>query len=138
MTIFDELSDMGAYVAADDYAAVGRRVVRKPLVKKDDPLETLAWLMFANPPCPTRSASLAERLDYLNRLVRQSGAQGVVIHTVKFCEPELFDVAGIKAHFGERDVPVLFLESELEGELAGQTVTRLEAFVEMVDQRRKS
>jgi len=138
MTIFDELADLGAYVAADDYAAVGRRVVRKPLVRKDDPVETLAWLMFAYPPCPTRSTSLAERMDYLNRLVQQSGAQGVVIHTVKFCEPELFDVAGIKAHFGAQDVPVLFLESELESELAGQTVTRLEAFVEMVAQRRKS
>ncbi len=138
MTIFDELKDMGAYVAADDYAAVGRRVVRKPLVKKDDPVETLAWLMFAHPPCPSRAASLSERLDYLNRLVHQSGAAGVVIHTVKFCEPELFDVPGIKEFFSSRGVPVLFLESELEGELAGQTTTRLEAFVEMVDARRKS
>lgn len=138
MTIFDRLADMGAYVAADDYAAVGRRVVRRPLVVKDDPMETLAWLMFAYPPCPTRAASLAERLDYLSRLVHRSGAVGVVIHTVKFCEPELFDVAGIKEHFGAEGVPVLFLESELEGELAGQTVTRLEAFVEMVAQRRKS
>jgi benzoyl-CoA reductase/2-hydroxyglutaryl-CoA dehydratase subunit BcrC/BadD/HgdB len=138
MTIFDELADMGAYVAADDYAAVGRRVVRKPLVLKEDAFETLAWLMFAYPPCPTRATSLATRMDYLDRLVHRSGAAGVVIHTVKFCEPELFDVAGIKAHFGARGVPVLFLESELEGELAGQTVTRLEAFVEMVAQRRKS
>ena len=30
------------------------------------------------------------------------------------------------------DLPVLTLEGELEAELAGQTVTRLEAFVEMV------
>jgi len=138
MTIFDELADMGAYVAADDYAAVGRRVVKKPLVLKDDPLETLAWLMFAHPPCPTRATSLATRLTYLDRLVHRSGAVGVVIHTVKFCEPELFDVAGIKSHFGAQNVGVLFLESELEGELSGQTVTRLEAFVEMVAQRRKS
>jgi len=138
VTIFDRLSDMGAYVAADDYAAVGRRVVRKPLVVKDDPMETLAWLMFAHPPCPSRAVSLAERLDHLSRLVHRSGAAGVVIHTVKFCEPELFDVAGIKEHFGAAGLPVLFLESELEGELGGQTVTRLEAFVEMVAQRRKS
>jgi benzoyl-CoA reductase/2-hydroxyglutaryl-CoA dehydratase subunit BcrC/BadD/HgdB len=138
MTIFDELTDMGAYVAADDYAAVGRRVVRRSLVVKDDPVETLAWLMFAYPPCPTRAASLATRLDYLSRLVHRSGAAGVVIHTVKFCEPELFDVTGIKEHFGAQGVPVLFLESELEAELAGQTVTRLEAFVEMVSQQRKS
>jgi len=138
MTIFDELADMGAYVAADDYAAVGRRVVRKPLVLKEDPVETLAWLMFAHPPCPTRTSSLATRLTYLDRLLHRSGAAGVVIHTVKFCEPELFDVAGIKKHFGAQGVGVLFLESELEGELAGQTITRLEAFVEMVAQRRKS
>jgi len=132
MDILNELSGMGAYVAADDYAAVGRRVVRKPLVEKEDPFEALGWLMFAAPPCPTRTSSLPLRLDYLERLQRASGALGVVIHTVKFCEPELFDVAGIKQHFTERGVSVLFLESELEAELAGQTITRLEAFVEMV------
>ncbi|MFH2007560.1 MAG: 2-hydroxyacyl-CoA dehydratase family protein [bacterium] len=135
MEILNELSGMGAYVAADDYAAVGRRVVRKPLVEHADPFETLGWLMFAAPPCPTRTSSLPLRLDYLERLQRASGAQGVVIHTVKFCEPELFDVAGIKQHFTARGVPVLFLESELEAELAGQTITRLEAFVEMVGEQ---
>jgi benzoyl-CoA reductase/2-hydroxyglutaryl-CoA dehydratase subunit BcrC/BadD/HgdB len=138
MAILGTLCELGAYVAADDYAAVGRRVVRKPLVRHADPVETLAWLMFAHPPCPTRATSLPERLGYLGRLVHASGAAAVVIHTVKFCEPELFDVAGIKAHFTARDVPVLVLESELEAELAGQTVTRLEAFVEMVGKRRKS
>ncbi len=138
MSIFDELSSMGAYVAADDYAAVGRRVVRKQLLASEDPMDTLAWLMFAYPPCPTRSTSLGQRMDYLDRLATRSSAEGVIIHTVKFCEPELFDVAGIKERFGARGLPVLFLESELEAELSGQTITRLEAFVELLTQRRKS
>ena len=138
MSLLAELNGAGAYVAADDDAAVGRRVVRQQAIAHDDPFQTLARLMFAAPPCPTRTASLSLRLDYLSRLCRQGGAAGVVIHTVKFCEPELFDVAGIKQHFTKLGLPVLFLESELEAELAGQTVTRLEAFVEMVDSRRAS
>ena len=58
--------------------------------------------------------------------------RGVVIHVVKFCEPELFDVPVIQRTFTERGLPVLSLEGELERQLSGQAVTRLEAFVEML------
>ena len=51
---------------------------------------------------------------------------------IKFCEPELFDVPLIRRRFEANGVPVLYLESELESALTGQTVTRLEAFVEML------
>jgi benzoyl-CoA reductase/2-hydroxyglutaryl-CoA dehydratase subunit BcrC/BadD/HgdB len=56
----------------------------------------------------------------------------VVLHLVKFCEPELFDVPALRSAFAKRGVPVLQLETELERELSAQTTTRLEAFVEML------
>jgi benzoyl-CoA reductase/2-hydroxyglutaryl-CoA dehydratase subunit BcrC/BadD/HgdB len=132
MELLHHLNEAGAYVAADDYAAVGRRVPRRAAEPRDDPFEELAGLSFASPPCPTRSASLPRRLSHLSQLWRESGAAGVILHTVKFCEPELFDVPGIRQHFARIGVPVLQIESELEAELSGGTLTRLEAFVEMV------
>ena len=68
----------------------------------------------------------------------RGGAKGLIIHTVKFCEPELFDVPAIKHHFAARGVPVLSIEGELEAALSGQTATRLEAFVEMVASGRRA
>jgi benzoyl-CoA reductase/2-hydroxyglutaryl-CoA dehydratase subunit BcrC/BadD/HgdB len=132
MSIFDALKVAGGYVVADDYAAIGRRVARDFPPAAGDPMETLVELQFAGPPCSTRTIEQMRRLDYLEELFDRSRAAGLVIHMIKFCEPELFDVPLLRKRFAERGIPVLYLEGELESELAGQSVTRLEAFVEML------
>jgi benzoyl-CoA reductase/2-hydroxyglutaryl-CoA dehydratase subunit BcrC/BadD/HgdB len=129
------LDGAGAYVAADDHAALGRRVVRAP-VTAADPWQALLERYWAAPPCSTRSADPGERVRHLAGLLERSGARGVILHLVKFCEPELFDVPLLRRAFAERGVPVLYLEGELERELSGQAVTRLEAFVEMLQEGR--
>lgn len=130
--LLDVLASAGAYVAADDYAAVGRRVVRGRARAGADPWEALVDRYFAAPPCSTRAADPALRIHHLGALCQRSGARGVVLHVLKFCEPELFDVPPLRRAFEARGLPVLVLEGELEAELSGQTVTRLEAFVEML------
>jgi benzoyl-CoA reductase/2-hydroxyglutaryl-CoA dehydratase subunit BcrC/BadD/HgdB len=59
----------------------------------------------------------------------------VIVHTVKFCEPELFDLPALRRTFAQMGLPLLHVECELEADLAGQTATRLEAFVEMLGAR---
>ena len=132
MSLLDALADAGAFVAADDYAAVGRRVNRHHQAALDDPFAALAELSFAAPPCSTRQSNQIARADHLEALLERSGALGVLLHTVKFCEPELFDLPVLRRRLSSRGVPVLQLESELEPELSGQTLTRIEAFVEML------
>ncbi|HEY3355816.1 MAG TPA: 2-hydroxyacyl-CoA dehydratase family protein [Polyangia bacterium] len=134
MALFAHLRDAGAVVVADDYAAVGRRV--GGLRPGADPLAALVDAAFAAPPCPTRGAPQAARMSHLEALYRRSGAAGVIVHVPKFCEPELFDVPAIRARFAALGAPVLVLETELETELSGQTVTRLEAFCELTAARR--
>jgi benzoyl-CoA reductase/2-hydroxyglutaryl-CoA dehydratase subunit BcrC/BadD/HgdB len=136
MSIFEAFDDAGLYVAADDYAAVGRRVGRRPPETLDDSFAALIDLYFSAAPCPTRQANQQLRAEYLSGLLDRSGARGVVIHTLKFCEPELFDVPVIQRRFEGRGIPVLFLESELERELSGQVITRIEAFGEMLGRHR--
>jgi benzoyl-CoA reductase/2-hydroxyglutaryl-CoA dehydratase subunit BcrC/BadD/HgdB len=133
MAIFDALTEAGAWVAADDYAATGRRINRHRPQTVEDPVAGLVESYFQTQPCSTLQANQQARADYLEDLFDTAGAAGVIIHTVKFCEPELFDVPVIQARFAARNVPVLYIESELEAELSGQTVTRIEAFVEMLD-----
>jgi benzoyl-CoA reductase/2-hydroxyglutaryl-CoA dehydratase subunit BcrC/BadD/HgdB len=126
------LNGAGAYVAADDYAAVGRRVIREAPAPAADPWRALVDRYFAAPPCPTRGADTAARMAHLTALAERSGARGVLVHVIKFCEPELFDVPAIKQTFASRGLPVLVMEGELEGALSGQAVTRLEAFGELL------
>jgi benzoyl-CoA reductase/2-hydroxyglutaryl-CoA dehydratase subunit BcrC/BadD/HgdB len=132
MSIFEAFNDAGLYVAADDYAAIGRRVNRRPPDSLHDPFAALIELYSSATPCPTRQANQMQRAEYLSKLLGRSNSRGVVIHTVKFCEPELFDVPVIQRRFAERGIPVLYLESELEQQLTGQTITRIEAFGEML------
>jgi benzoyl-CoA reductase/2-hydroxyglutaryl-CoA dehydratase subunit BcrC/BadD/HgdB len=132
MSVLDALADAGAFVAADDYAAVGRRVNCHQPASLDDPFAALAELYFAAPPCSTRQSNQIARADHIESLLESSGALGVLLHTVKFCEPELFDLPVLRRRLGSRGVPVLQLESELEPELSGQALTRIEAFVEML------
>lgn len=132
MSFLDALSEAGAWIAADDYAAIGRRVNRFEPASLDDPFEAMVALTFSAPPCSTRQSNQSDRANYLEALLEAAGAAGAIIHTVKFCEPELFDIPVIRRRLAERGIPVLQLESELERELPGQTVTRIEAFVEML------
>ncbi|HET6412813.1 MAG TPA: 2-hydroxyacyl-CoA dehydratase family protein [Anaeromyxobacter sp.] len=132
--VLEALNRAGAYVCADDYAAVGRRLVRSPPSgpTMKDPFTRISERYLALPPCPTRCTDVELRVRHLLALAERSGARGVLLHVVKFCEPELFDVPALRRAFASRGLPVLFLEGELEKELAAQAVTRIEAFVEMI------
>ncbi|HTT70890.1 MAG TPA: 2-hydroxyacyl-CoA dehydratase family protein [Anaeromyxobacteraceae bacterium] len=132
--LFGALEEAGAYLAADDYAAVGRRLSRPREDRGDegDPLRLLAEAYFDAPPCPTRSADSRGRMRYLEGLLERSGSRGVLVHVQKFCEPELFDLPALRSTFAARGVPLLVLEGELEAKLPAPAVTRIEAFVEML------
>ncbi|HET7788939.1 MAG TPA: 2-hydroxyacyl-CoA dehydratase family protein [Myxococcales bacterium] len=130
------LGSAGLYIAADDYAAVGRRISRAPIGA--DPWAALIDRYCARPPCPTSASDQPDRMRYLEALFERSGARGVLVHVQKFCEPELFDVPAIRRAFAARGAPLLLLEGELEGELSGQAVTRIEAFAEMLRSKVKA
>jgi benzoyl-CoA reductase/2-hydroxyglutaryl-CoA dehydratase subunit BcrC/BadD/HgdB len=131
------LTSAGMVVVADDWAAVGRRVARTPPPRAADPWDDLVDRYLALPPCSTRSADAASRVAYLVGLAARSGARGAILHSMKFCEPELFDLPAIRRALTDRGLPVLELETELEAELPAQAVTRLEAFGELLAARRR-
>jgi benzoyl-CoA reductase/2-hydroxyglutaryl-CoA dehydratase subunit BcrC/BadD/HgdB len=126
------LNGAGAIVAADDYAAVGRRIPRNGPAGSSDPWTRLAERQLAHPPCPTQGGPQADRIAHLTSLAERAGARGVLVHGQKFCEPELFDVPAITRAFAAKGLPSLVLEGELEPSLSGQTETRIEAFVELL------
>ena len=126
--LFDHLAAIGARVVADDLACGARRLY--PDAAGGNPFERLADRLLAAPPDPTRGSPIAERAAFLRERMERSGARGLVVYDVKFCEPELFDVPLLRAHLGEAGFPVLHVEMELGEDLSQQTLTRLEAFVE--------
>jgi benzoyl-CoA reductase/2-hydroxyglutaryl-CoA dehydratase subunit BcrC/BadD/HgdB len=126
------LCEAGAFLAADDYAAVGRRIPLAAPAPGGDPWTRLAERQGAHPPCPTQGVDQGRRIRYLQELADRARVRGVLVHVQKFCEPELFDVPLIRKTFADRGLPVLVLEGELETALSGQAETRIEAFVELL------
>ena len=126
--LFDHLAAVGARVVADDLAGGERRLY--PPAGDGDPFTRLADRLIASPPDPTRGSPIAERAAHLCRRMEASGARGLVVYDVKFCEPELFDVPLLRSHLAESGFPLLHVEVEMGEDLGQQTLTRLEAFVE--------
>ena len=125
------LDERGVRVADDDLLGCGRRFLMPPS-EAEDPFEAMVESYFAMPPCTTKGSSTGERLDYLQSKIEDSGAKGVIFLTVKFCEPELFDVPQLVKELKKKGLATLVIDSELNQGLSGQLTTRVEAFVEMI------
>jgi hypothetical protein len=130
MSLFESIAEMGGVVVADDLACCGRRLY--PPGTSDDPFHRMAESLLAAPPDPMRGSPIQARLEYLLRLARSSGAKGVAFYNVKFCEPELCDLPDLRKGLQEAGVPAVTLEIDLNEPLSHQTLTRMEAFLEMI------
>lgn len=128
--LFDVLAGAGARVAADDFACCGRRLY--PAGTSRDPFRRVAEGILGGPPDPTRGSPIGARVDHLRGLAADTGARGVIVYTVKFCEPELFDVPLLRKGLEEAGLPSTTIEVDVADRLPHQVVTRLEAFVEML------
>jgi len=130
MSLFESLAKAGGTVAADDLACCGRRLY--PRGTDDDPFVHLAQSLLEAPPDSTRGHPIQARLDHLIKLTRASGAKGIVFYNVKFCEPELFDLPMLRQGLQKAGIPTTTVEMDVNDPLPQQTLTRLEAFLEMI------
>ena len=128
LQLFDQIEEMGAYVAGDDLACGFRRVYS--LSSEDDPFARSANRLLTSPADPTCGTPIQVRVDTLQTRMRALGARGLLIYDPKFCEPELFDVPLLRKHLNEAGFPVLHVEFEMGDTLPHQTLSRIEAFVE--------
>lgn len=128
------LDRLGVLVPHDDLLNTGRRwsSALRLWEPGDDPWAELVNSYFRLPPCSSRTDSLERRLQHILGLVDYSGAAGVIFQMVKFCEPELFDLPPLMEGLKQQGIPALSLETELGDGPGGQTATRVEAFVEMI------
>lgn len=124
------LDEKGLPVLEDDLLNCSRRLLVPPPRESEPPLEALTTAYLGMPPCSTRTSSLEDRLNTLLQKVERSKAQGVIFNVVKFCEPELFDLPGLREGLKNKGIPHMVLEYEVNQPPGGQVATRIEAFIE--------
>lgn len=131
MDLFDRLNAMGLHVRADDLACCSRRIYSQ-LPVGSDPAQAVARSLMSAPPDPLTGAPLKDRFEHLLKRMGESESRGLLVYDVKFCEPELFDLPRLRDAMTQAGYPVLHIEHEMGSSLSNQTLTRLEAFAEML------
>ena len=93
-------------------------------VSKQHLLRDYAHELLHTFPC-WRMEEATSRLEYIQSYEKQ--LDGIIYHTVKFCENYSFEYAALKKQL---DIPILKLETDYSHQCEGQIRTRIEAFIE--------
>ncbi len=72
------------------------------------------------------------RLKNLKQLIREYKAQGVIYHTLRYCDPFTFKAGETKDVLKKEGVPLLEIHTEYAGSDVEAIRTRAEAFVELI------
>ena len=90
----------------------------------EDPLASYAWELLNQVPC-LRMVRAGGRERFIEGF--KDRLDGLLCHTVKFCDMYAFEYAQLK---GSAGVPVLQVETDATAQSEGQIRTRVEAFLE--------
>ena len=72
------------------------------------------------------------RVKSVESLIKQYKVDGVVFLTMKFCDPDTFELVSIREHLKTLDIPILSVESTSSLSNLNQLRTRLAAFTELL------
>jgi benzoyl-CoA reductase subunit C len=125
------IEECGGHVVADDMPA-GTRYFQADVDPDDpDPLRALARRYLEDIPCP-RKMLPEVHLEHLLRMVKGSGARGVVIHNLRACDCHLYEYPYFKKELEARGLSVLFFRGEETATELEQQRSDIEAFIEMI------
>ena len=65
-------------------------------------------------------------------MVKETGADAVVVMMMKFCDPEEYDYPIYKAELEKAGIPELYLETDQQLSTFEQIRTRVQSFTEML------
>ncbi len=121
-------------IAADDVAHESR-AIRVDVPEADDPIRALAeqWaLQDYDVLLYDEASSQNRRGEYVAQLAKESGAQGVVVLMMVFCDPEEMEYPSLKKALDEADVPHIKVGIEMQTQQFGQIETALQALADQV------
>jgi benzoyl-CoA reductase/2-hydroxyglutaryl-CoA dehydratase subunit BcrC/BadD/HgdB len=138
MKILNILEESGAIIIADDSCVCGQYFYNP--VETDDwsmksMIEAIADKVLLPSVCPIFTHS-DDRMDKILELIEQYNANGVVYHVLRLCQVFDFEYAKMSKILEKKGVPLLKIETEYSEEDVGQIRTRIEAFIEMMGDRK--
>jgi benzoyl-CoA reductase/2-hydroxyglutaryl-CoA dehydratase subunit BcrC/BadD/HgdB len=128
-------NEMGARVVVEDHCT-GLRNFYCEVPEEGDPLKALAQGYLHKAPC-ARTKPLKDRLEFAAQLAQEYQVDGVVHCYLKFCTCYAISKNSFVNQFKKLDLPVLELANDYSHSDMGQLKTRVEAFVEVLEQKKE-
>lgn len=132
LEIFDR---NGIAIAADDVAHESRSF-RTDVPENQDPMMALAE-QFADCGCDPVIYDNAQqkhlRTKHLFKMIRETGAKGMILFMTQFCDPEEMDYPYLKNDFEIAGIPLIKLGVDMQMKDFGQISTSLQAFADMLN-----
>ncbi|NOZ12180.1 MAG: 2-hydroxyacyl-CoA dehydratase [Acidobacteria bacterium] len=132
--IHDIIEQQGGAVVWDDLCT-GNRYFDTPVPDGPSPVSAIAERFLDRAVCPAKHSGIDRRGKELSELVSKYEINGVIFLLLKFCDPHGFDYPDLKATLEEAGVPSLFLEVESGKPVDGPTRTRVETFLQILNQQ---
>lgn len=132
--ILDLVEREGASVVVEDHCT-GLRPFYDILPENGNPLRALAEGYLGRSPC-TRMKPLSERLEFSGRIAEEYNVDGVLYTYLKFCTCHGIPKKPFLNTFSKLGKPVLDISNDYSQSDIGQLKTRLEAFFEVLEERR--
>lgn len=124
-------------IVADDVAHESRAIRVDVPQNEEDPMKALA-LQFAAQDYDTLlyDPEINKRPEYIVNKVKESGAQGVVIMMMQFCDPEEIEFPSLKKGLDEAGIPYVKIGIDQQMTNFGQARTSLQAFSDMLSMQK--
>lgn len=132
--LLEIFAENGLAVAGDDLAQESRQF-RTDVPAGDDPLLRLARQWSLAEGCSLVYDPQKKRGDMLIDMAKETGADGIVLCMMKFCDPEEFDYPILAAQFEAAGIPLLYLEIDQQTQSLERERTRIQSFTEMLNSR---
>jgi bzd-type benzoyl-CoA reductase N subunit len=131
------IEQVGGLVVTDELCT-GTRYWADPVAVGDheEPLKAIARRYLNNFPC-ARMYPSEERFQRMLHLVREFRVDGVISQTIRYCSPYSNDLPLLSDVLNRNGIPMLSLDVEYGTSGSGQILTRVQAFLEMLEARRR-
>jgi benzoyl-CoA reductase/2-hydroxyglutaryl-CoA dehydratase subunit BcrC/BadD/HgdB len=124
--LYELFDDLGGYIS--DWTMTG--LLLRDFDESLPPLRALAWNTVIGMGGPGGSK---DQIPHLERSLEETNAKGIIFYGYFGCSFSSVNFEVLKNHFSKRGIPSLILDGSFQvGVPSGQNVTRLKAFMEMV------
>jgi len=134
---FKSIEELGVVVVTDELCT-STRYWSDPVILEGarNPLFAISHRYLSNFPC-ARMYPSTDRFDRIVKLAREARVDGIISETIRYCVPYAHDIPLLRDRLEAENLPLLTLDVEYGTSGSGQIRTRVQAFLEMVEARKK-